>query len=39
VDRSRREQETPDAGVATATQLQEMNGRLERIEAALSTRR
>ena len=40
VDRSRREQETSDAGVVTtATQLQEMNGRLERIEAALSARR
>jgi F0F1-type ATP synthase delta subunit len=39
VDRSRREQETPDADVTTATQLQEMNGRLERIEAALSARR
>ena len=40
VDRSRREQETSDAGlVTTATQLQEMNGRLERIEAALSARR
>jgi voltage-gated potassium channel len=40
VDRSRREQETSDAGlVTTAAQLQEMNGRLERIEAALSARR
>ena len=40
VDRSRREQETSDAGVVTtATQLQEMNGRLERIEAALTARR
>ena len=39
VERSRREQEGSDSAVATATQLEEINGRLERIEAALSARR
>ncbi len=39
VERSRREQEGSDSAVVTAKQLQEINGRLERIEAALNVRR
>jgi voltage-gated potassium channel len=36
VSRSRREEMSPDAETATAEQLRLLNGRLERIEAALS---
>ncbi len=39
VERSRREQEGSESAVSAAAQLQEIIGRLERIEAALTARR